>query len=164
VKPVLLLSRGHADADFLYASHLAVEQALYLRFGPDDDLLVVSTLELDRARRDSHAARIVDRKDAGWVEQEDTLAAWSDLARRLLAERDATGVRVSPLLPVAAYEALRAAGVEVEIDRRLFRDERRHKAAEEAERIRAAQAAAEAACVEVIALLAAAEPKPDGCL
>ena len=164
MKPVLLLSRGHADADFLYASHLAVEQALYLRFGPGDDVLVVSTLELDRARRQSRAARIVDRKDAGWVEQEDTVAAWSDLARGLLAARDVSAVRVSPLLPAAAYEALRAAGIEVEIDRRLFLDERRHKSAEEAECIRAAQGAAEAACVEVIGQLAAAEPKADGWL
>ena len=164
VKPILLLSRGHADADFLYASHLVVEQGLYLRFAPGDDLLAVSTLELDRARREARAARIIDRKDVGWVEQEDTLAAWSDLARRLLGERGVGDVRVSPLLPAAAYEALRGAGVGVEIDRRLFLDERRHKSAEEADSIRAAQGAAEAACVEVIGQLAAAEPKPDGLL
>src|SRR5262249_55053724 len=111
VKPILLLSRGHADADFLYACHMAVEQAIYLRFAPGDHLLVVSTLELDRARRESRAATVIDRKDAGWVDQEDTLAAWSDLSRRLLAERGLSEARVSPLLPAAAYESLRGAGV-----------------------------------------------------
>ena len=164
MKPILLLSRGSADADFLYACHLSVEQAIYLRFAPGDDLLVVSTLELERARRESRAATIIDRRDAGWVDQEDTLAAWSDVSRRLLAERGLSEVRVSPLLPAAAYEALRGAGVGVEIDRRLFLDERRRKSAEEADCIRAAQGAAEAACVEVIGQLAAAEPKADGLL
>ena len=164
MKPILLLSRGSADADFLYACHLSVEQAIYLRFAPGDDLLVVSTLEFERARRESRAATIIDRKDAGWVDQEDTLAAWSDVSRRLLAERGLSEVRVSPLLPAAAYEALRGAGVGVEIDRRLFLDERRRKSAEEADCIRAAQGAAEAAYVEVIGQLAAAEPKADGLL
>lgn len=164
MKPILLLSRGSADADFLYACHLSVEQAIYLRFAPGDDLLVVSTLEFERARRESRAATVIDRRDAGWVDQEDTLAAWSDVSRRLLAERGLSEVRVSPLLPAAAYEALRGAGVGVEIDRRLFLDERRQKSAEEADCIRAAQGAAEAACVEVIGQLAAAEPKADGLL
>ena len=143
---------------------MAVEQAIYLRFAPGDDLLVVSTLELERARRESRAVTVIDRKEAGWVDQEDTLAAWSDVSRRLIAERGVSEVRVSPLLPAAAYEALRGAGVRVEIDRRLFLDERRRKSAEEADCIRAAQGAAEAACVEVVSQLAAAEAKADGLL
>ncbi len=164
MKPLLLLSRGHDDADFLYACRLAVEEGLYLRFGPGDDLLTVSVLELDRARREARASRVLDRQDAGWMEQQDRLAAWADLARGLLADRGFTEVRVSPLLPAAAYEELRAAGVEPEIDRRLFLDERRRKSAEEADCICAAQGAAEAACVEVIGQLAAAEVQRDGLL
>lgn len=159
MKPILLLSRGHSDADFLYACHLAVEQGLYLRFGPGDDLLAVSTLELGRARREARAAVLIDRKEAGWADQENTLVAWSQLARGLLTQRGVTAVCVSPLLPAGAYEALGRAGVEVEIDHRLFLDDRRCKSAEEAESIRAAQQAAEAACVEVISKLAEAQKK-----
>lgn len=164
MKPLLLLSRGHDDADFLYACHFAVEQGLYLRFEGDDDLLAVSMLELDRARREGRARRILDRDEAGWTEQRDTTASWVDLARRLVAERGFTEVRVSPLLPAAVYVGLREAGVEPEIDHGLFLDERRRKSAEEADCIRAAQAAAEAACVEVIGQLAAAEAQRDGLL
>src|SRR5262249_56827832 len=69
-----------------------------------------------------------------------------------------------PMLPAAADEALRGGGVRAEIERRLFLDARRRKSAEEAEYIRAAQGAAEAACVEVIGQLAAAEAKADGLL
>lgn len=163
MKPILLLSRGNGDADFLYACHLAVEQGLYIRFRPGDDLLAVSTLELGRARREARAATVIDRKEAGWADQENTLAAWSQLARGLLAQRGVTAVCVSPLLPAAAYEALGRAGIEVEIDHRLFLDDRRRKSTEEAECIRAAQQAAEAACVEVISKLAEAQKK-DGLL
>ena len=163
-RPILLMSRGHEDADFLYACHLSIEQALYLRFGPGDDDLVVTGMELDRARREGQARRIRDREEAGWTERQDTTAGWVDLARRMLAERGLTEVRVSPLLPAAAYVGLREAGVEPEIDHRLFLDERRRKNGEEADRIRAAQGAAEAACVEVIGQLAAAEPQRDGLL
>ncbi|HEY4026811.1 MAG TPA: Xaa-Pro peptidase family protein [Candidatus Dormibacteraeota bacterium] len=164
MKPLLLFSRGGDDADFLYACRLPVEEALYLRFAPGDDLLVVSTLELEGARKDGRASRVVDRQAAGWVEQQDTLGAWIDLARRLLAERGVKEVRVSPLLPAATYVALREAGVEPEIERGLFLDERRRKRAEEADCIHAAQQAAEAACVEVIAQLAEAEAQGDGLL
>ena len=159
MKPLLLLSRGDGDADFLYACRFPVERSLYLRFDPADDLLVVPPMEVDRARREGRARRIVDRLQVGWVDREDELDAWSELAARLLAERGARQVRVSPLLPVAAYEALRAAGLEPEIDRRLFREERRRKSPEEGEAIHAAQEAAEAACVEIVGQLAAADPR-----
>lgn len=164
MKPLLLLSRGHDDADFLYACHLPVEQALYLRFEAGDDDLVVSGMELGRAQREGRARRIRDREEAGWSERQDSTSSWVDLARRLLAERGMSEVRVSPLLPAAAYVALRDAGVEAEIDHRLFQDERRRKSAEEADCIAAAQGAAEAACVEVIGQLAAAEAQRDGLL
>ena len=164
MKPLLLLSRGHDDADFLYACHLSVEDALYLRFAAGDDELVVPVLELSRAQREGRARRIRDREEVGWTERQDTTATWVDLARRLLAERGVTQVRVSPLLPAAAYVGLRDVGIEPEIDHRLFLDERRRKTREEADSIRAAQGAAEAACVEVIGQLAAAEAQRDGLL
>jgi Xaa-Pro aminopeptidase len=164
VKPILLFSRGDTDADFLYACRLSVEQALYFRFADGDDLLVVPTLELERAQKEGKAASIVDYRDAGWTMQADSLAAWSGVARHVLAERGAGAVRVSPLLAAQLYESLRSAGVEPEIDTGLFQAERRRKTAEEADCIHAAQEAAEAACVEIIGQIAAAEAKSDGLL
>jgi len=164
VKPLLLLSRGADDADFLYACRFGVEHALYLRFGDGDDLIAVQPLELDRARLEGRAASVIDVNEAGWEDRPDRTAAWCAFAARLLAGRGVTAVRVSPLLPAAAYEGLRGAGLEPEIDHALFTAERRRKSGEEAEWIRAAQEAAQAACVEVIARLAEAEPGPDGAL
>jgi len=164
VKPLLLFSRGDDDAEFLYACRFPVEQALYVRFGEDDDLLVLPGMEVGRAQRQARATRIVDRLEMGWQDGPDLPKAWLEVARRVLAERSVRSVRVSPMLPAILYEGLRQLDLEVEIDRDLFVRERRRKSVEEVEFIRAAQEAAEAACREVIALLATAQPRSDGWL
>jgi Xaa-Pro aminopeptidase len=162
--PIVLFSRGGDDAEFLYACRLSVEEGLYVRFGDGDDVLAVSTLELDRAREEARARRIVDRRELGWTEQPDRFAAWADVLRRLLGEAEGRDLRVSPWLPAVHYQGLRDLGFRPEIDRGLFVDERRRKAPEEAASIADAQRAAEAACVEVIRLLAAAEVDAEGSL
>src|SRR5207244_6746165 len=60
----------------------------------------------------------------------------------------------SPNLRAIHLEELRRHGVDAEVDRDLFRAERRHKTAEEAAAIESAQKAAEAAVVEVVRELA----------
>jgi Xaa-Pro aminopeptidase len=70
---------------------------------------------------------------------------------------------VSPRLQAGYLEAMREAGLEVEVDRALFVAERRHKSAEEARFIEASQRAAEAAVVEVVSQLAQADIR-DGIL
>lgn len=159
--PLLLFAWGEPDPNFRYACRFSVEQGLYLRLAPDDDLLVVSALELDRARAQARAVQILDRAELGWREQRDMLAAWAELAPRILRERGAGGVRVSPVLPAAMYQALRASDIEVEIDHLLFVEERRRKSDDELACIRVAQSAAEAACIEVIRWLAAADAEHD---
>src|SRR5439155_4972895 len=64
VKPLLLLSTGDSDPDFLYATHFSVESAIYVRFEDGDDLLVVGSLELERARAESQVASVVEAKEA----------------------------------------------------------------------------------------------------
>lgn len=77
----------------------------------------------------------------------------------MLRDKGAEEARVSPRLQAAYLEELRSTGVAVDIDRDLFKAERRHKSPEEAEFIRAAQRAAEAAVTEVARQLAQAEIK-----
>jgi Xaa-Pro aminopeptidase len=153
----LLLASGNHDPDFRYASGFPVEDGLYLRFSESDDLLVVSRLELERARSESRVTRVEDARTLGWREHEDRDAAWADVAAAVLGERGAAGARVSPRLAVGRYEALRRAGVQLDIERGLFREERRRKSDAEVGFIRVAQEAAEAACVEVVRWLARAE-------
>jgi Xaa-Pro aminopeptidase len=164
--PLILYSGGSGDADFYYACGVEVEQALYLRFGEGegDDLLVVSRLELERAQQETRAARVADRGEFGWTERQDPLESWGELAVRLLRDRGATAAVSSPRLFAALYRSLTAAGLDVELDHRLFLEERRRKSDLEGAAIRAAQRAAEAACVEVIRSLAAATPGAGGAL
>ncbi|HZK74500.1 MAG TPA: Xaa-Pro peptidase family protein [Clostridia bacterium] len=162
MKPLVLIPSGEADADFTYASGFPVETGLYIRFGEGDDVLVVSPLEIDRARSQSRAARKLGYSEAGYVDHGE-YASWPRLAARVLREKGLEEARVSPRLQAAYLEELRSAGVAVEIDLELFKAERRHKSEEEAGFIREAQRAAEAAVVEVVRQLAQAETK-DGVL
>jgi Xaa-Pro aminopeptidase len=158
MKPLVLIPSGESDADFTYASGFPVETGLYIRFGEADDILVASPLEIDRARAQSKAARKLGFAEAGFVDHGE-YASWPRLAARMLREKGLEEARVSPRLQAAYLEELRAAGVAVEIDRELFKAERRHKSSEEADFIRAAQRAAEAAVTEVVRQLAQAEIK-----
>jgi Xaa-Pro aminopeptidase len=160
MKPLVLIPSGEADADFIYASGFPVEAALYIRFGEGDDVLVTSPLEIDRARSHSKAARKLGLAEAGYVDLGE-YASGARLAAKMLREKGFEVARVSPRLQAAYLEELRSAGVEVEIDRELFKAERRHKSAEEASFIQAAQRAAEAALTEIARQLAQAEIKDD---
>lgn len=163
MKPLVLFSGGDEDADFLYATRFAVEECLYIRFGEGDELLVASPMEVGRAQAEGRVGRILDWDQAGWQEATYRPAAWAAVAARQLEGRGIRSVRVSPRLAAGYLEELRAAGVEAEVDRELFRAERRRKSREEASFVHAAQRAAEAACSEVVARLAVAEVK-DGLL
>lgn len=162
--PLLLFSTGNEDGDFLYASKMAIEEGLYVRFEGGEDWLVVPRLEIERAREEGRAAHVLDRADLGWSEKADRYGAWVQVAAALLEPRGTRSVRVSPLLPAVYYAALGAAGLEPRIDSDLLLEERRRKSPEEAGWIRDAQRAAEAACAQVIRCLFAASPGADGTL
>jgi Xaa-Pro aminopeptidase len=153
VRPLVLIPSGEGDADFLYASGFDVEAGLYIRFADGDDVLVASPLEIDRARAQGKARQVlVDR--GAYVHD-----TWAELAATMLRARGIGEARVSPNLRAVHLEDLRAAGLDVEVDRDLFRDERRRKTAEQAAAIHDAQRAAEAAVVEVARNLARADIK-----
>lgn len=160
--PLLLVASGHDDADWRYATGIDLEQGLYFDFGAEQ-ALIVPELEYDRAVAQSKVKRVIDRRQAGWQESRDVTAALAKVASQYAREHGAHQVRVSARLPVGVYEGLRAAGLEVEIDRELFTARRRRKSPEEASFIHSAQRAAEAACAEVIAHLAVSEAR-DGWL
>ncbi len=155
--PLVMVPNGELDADFIYATGFRVENALYIRFGEKDDVLVTSPLEVDRARQQSRASRVVEDRDTYGT------GAWARAAAPLLRERGFTAARVSPNLRAIHLEELRAAGIEVDVDRDLFVAERRRKTPEEAAAIEEAQHAAESAVVAVVRELAASEIR-DGIL
>jgi Xaa-Pro aminopeptidase len=155
--PLVLIPTGGEDADFIYATAFAVETGLYIQFAKGDEVLVVSPLEIDRARAQSKVAQVIEDRESF------AHKSWARLAAKVLHERGIDEARVSPRLHAAQLEDLRAEGITAVVDRELFLAERRHKSAAEAEAIQASQRAAEAAVVEVVRQLAAADIK-DGVL
>ncbi|MDQ2923355.1 MAG: Xaa-Pro peptidase family protein [Candidatus Dormibacteraeota bacterium] len=162
MKPIVLISGGDGDSDFTYATRFAVESALYVRFADSDDVIVASPLEIDRARLQSTASRKLGFEEAGY-EDHGPFVSYARLAAKLLRDRNLEAARVSPHLQAGYLEELRAAGLDVEVDRGLFRAERRHKSPEEARFIEDSQRAAEAAVIEVVRHLARADIR-DGIL
>jgi Xaa-Pro aminopeptidase len=162
LKPIILIPAGSEDADFIYASGFAVETSLYIRFAEGDDVLVTSPLEIDRARAQSKTTKTLLLYEAGY-EDKGPFASYGQLAARMLRERRLDSARVSPRLQAGYLEALRAEGLEVEVDLGLFETERRRKSSEEARLIEASQLAAERAVVEVVSQLAQADVR-DGIL
>ena len=162
MKPIILIPNGEGDADFTYATGFAVETALYIRFGDRDDVLIVTPLEIDRARVESRAAKKLELDEAGY-EDHGPFVSYARLAAKVLRKRGVDAARVSPRLQAGYLEELRATGLDVEVDRQLFQTERRYKSAEEARFIQASQRAAEAAVIQVVSLLARADIR-DGIL
>ncbi len=160
--PLVLIPGGENDSDYLYAVGVPVETGLYIRFAEGDDVVVASALEIDRVSALSKVARKLSYAEAGHSGGDD-YTAMPQVALRLLRERHLDAVRVSPRLHAAYLEGLRAAGLEVTIDRELFVAERRRKTPAEAEGIRNAQRAAEAAVRTVVRELANADIR-DGLL
>ena len=156
-RPIVLIPSSDADSDFIYATGFAVETGLYIRFADGDDVLVASPLEIERARIQSRATKVLEDRDA-YVHK-----AWARLAAKMLQERGIEEARVSPRMHAVQLEDLRANGIAADVDRELFLAERRHKSQAEAEAIEASQRAAEAAVVEVVRQLAGASIK-DGVL
>jgi Xaa-Pro aminopeptidase len=85
-----------------------------------------------------------------------------ELARRVVRELGVARATVPGRFPLEVADALRAAGVELEVDQKLFDDRRRRKSPHELEGIRRAQRAAEAGMAAARDLLRRAEPADGG--
>src|SRR2546421_2984410 len=107
-RPLVLIPCGHGDADFIYATGMDVESALYIRPTSGDDIIVASPLEIDRARAESRAARILSFHDAGYAEL-GPYRSYAVVAAKLLREQGQAEARVSPRLQAGHLEALRDA-------------------------------------------------------
>lgn len=88
----------------------------------------------------------------------DTYAYETELTQRIVRGLGLTHAVVPRRFPVGAADAIRAAGVELTVDQRLFDDRRRVKSEHELAGIRRAQAASEAALTAALDLLRRSEP------
>src|SRR5207245_1030652 len=111
--PIVLIPTGEDDADFIYATGFGVETGLYIRYADKEDVLIVSPLEIDRARAQSRVSNIVEDREA-YVHR-----SWARLAARLIREKGMTEARVSPNLRAVRLEDMRTTGPDAGAHRQL---------------------------------------------
>lgn len=131
-------------------------------------ILLTSTIEADAARRNSRATEVLVTDEFGMRELVrggmDWEQAEAEVVGRLLEREGVDAVKVPARFPLHTADALRARGIQVEVDAELFRARRRTKDETAMRGIRAAQAGANAAYRRLRELLGASSPGPGGLL
>ena len=159
----------HDAAAYHLSGFLAPDPVICLRAG-GKSYLGVSSMEYGRAKKQARADEVLSFDELGIVDLAKELKsggrALAAAAANLLAETGAKGspVAVPPDLGVLYADELRARGLTVTPDARLFADLRRSKTEEEISYIEETQRAVEAACAHAVDVLKEAEVSGDGTL
>jgi Xaa-Pro aminopeptidase len=109
--------------------------------------LLVSAMELGRARKEAHADAIRGYDEFSFsarYREGGERHAYAGMVLALLAEAGVDRVRVQPEFPVALARAIEAGDVVVDADQPLFESDRRRKRKDEQDAIQGSQAAAQA--------------------
>jgi Xaa-Pro aminopeptidase len=128
--------------------------------------VLTSWLERERIARVLPDAELLDLGDFGWKELIEDGRSWDEAMHEVVTravQRLGIGEAIVPgAFPIALADRLRADGIGLIVDDEAVAMRRRVKAGAELDGIRAAQLAAEAGMSAAAALLASAEPGPDG--
>lgn len=123
---------------------------------------VVSQLESQTVNERAPDVEVIGPEQLGWDELVERHPDWEEAEQELVVRacrRMGISEAVAPsTFPLELADRLRAAGVDLTVDRHLFEHRRRAKNAAERAGIERAQRAAEAAMAAAAALLRAAEP------
>src|SRR5574341_940564 len=122
----LIVAASESDANLFYATRfLAPDPFVFLWHG-DEKILMMSDLELDRARSQAAVDRVLptreyeERAKRTGVERPGVL----DALHELLKERDVRSVLVPGNLPIEHGDGLREQGIHVQVKREPFFEER----------------------------------------
>jgi len=165
--PLLFYADGYRFPDVYHATRFLAPDPVIALEGVEELVLVVSSLEEGRARKESRATNVVNMNEFG---AQDLSARgisgtefWATVMKRFLDARGLRRVAVAPYFPLAEADRLREMGVELVVANDL-RERRRVKRPDEIEEIEAAQRATEAAWREGVAAIRRAKVRPDGTL
>src|SRR2546423_2400923 len=144
--PLLFYADGYKFPDVYHATRFLAPDPIIALEDVEELVIVASSLEEGRARKESRATKVVNMNDYGAQE----LSArgisgpefWATLIKRFLDARGLRRVAVAPYFPLAEAERLREMGIELVIADDL-RERRRVKRPDEVEAIEAAQRATE---------------------
>ncbi|GAC1445320.1 MAG: Xaa-Pro peptidase family protein [Chloroflexota bacterium] len=162
--PLLLVGDTECNQNLFYKTHfLAGAPFIYLET-QSRRMLVVSSMEAGRARKESSVSDVRTFDDFGYRElirsSPNRDAAFAAVIG-LIAREAEPPIAVEAIFPVMYADALRTEGIELFIDPTLLRSERRQKTEEEIQSIELSQRATERAVSKVIDILRASDPMGD---
>ena len=161
-KPLLMASGSMHNADMYYATHfLAVDPFIYLRVPHEGkDILIVSQMEYERARKESIVKEIRASLDYG------SDLKTEELITKILREEHINAIEVPRDFPLFTAEELRKNGIEVVPveEESILTKEREIKDEQEISYMRKAQRATEHAMGIAIAAIKKSSVKNDSLL
>ena len=160
--PILLAGKTWANADLLYASGFRAPDPIVFLDGGRERFMVVSRLELGRARKTCPGVRVVTPEDLRLRGR--ARRRWSAWAVGVVRLAGARSVRVAGDFPVAAARALERCGVRVRVEEGALYPRRAVKTAAEQAALRAVQTATCGAMRSAFALLRRARADTRGVL
>ncbi len=143
----LIIAASEVDADLYYATQFLAPDAFIFLQTPDEKILLMSDLELDRARTQAQVDSVLslshyqDRAQQSGVENPHPL----DALHQVLQEREIQSLSVPRTFPIEAADRLRDAGYRVGFPSGSFFPQRECKTPDEVDRIREVQRHTEAA-------------------
>jgi len=162
--PLLFYADGYRFPDVYHSTRFLAPDPVIALEGVEELVLVVSSLEEGRARKESRATTVLNINDYGAQELSGRGISgpefWATLMKRFLDARRLRRVAVAPYFPLAEADRLREMGVELVVADDL-RERRRVKRPDEIAAIEAAQRATEAAWREGLDAIRRAKVRPD---
>src|SRR5881396_1873745 len=162
--PLLFYADGYRFPDVYHTTKFLAPDPIIALEDVEELVIVASSLEEGRARKESRATTVVNMNEYGAQELSGQGVSgpefWATIMKRFLDERGLTRVAVAPYFPLAEADRLREMGVELVIADDL-RERRRVKRPDEIAAIEAAQRATEAAWREGVDALRRARVRPD---
>ncbi len=143
----LIIAASESDANLYYATHFLAPDAFVFVWAGDEKILLMSDLEVDRARAQAKVDTVLpvrvyeERAKAAGIERPTVV----DAVCAFLGERRIQRVVVPGSFPIEHGDALRALGIEVQVRREPFLEERLVKTPAEVECIVKAMRRTEAA-------------------
>jgi Xaa-Pro aminopeptidase len=165
--PLLFYADGYKFPDVYHVTRFLAPDPIIALEQNGEVVIVANSLEEGRARKESRAREVFNIDDFGAKEISKTAESREELdaevIRRFLESRGARRVAVGTYFPLGMAERLRAAGVELVVDRDLS-ERRRAKRPDEIAALEATQRATEDAWAKGVDALRRATVRKDGTL
>src|SRR5256886_1387144 len=162
--PLLFYADGYRFPDVYHTTKFLAPDPIIALEEVEELVIVASSLEEGRARKESRATTIVNMNEYGAQELSGRGISgtefWATIMKRFLDERGLKRVAVAPYFPVAEADRLREMGIELIVAKDL-RERRRVKRPDEIEAIEAAQRATEDAWREGVDAIRRSKARAD---